>query len=48
LRRYYKRFFAAREKDPTGYRTRVAVLGEKDMAAFQERWGAWVLTLSFP
>jgi hypothetical protein len=45
LRRYYKRFFADRKKDPTGYRTLVSVLGEKDMAAFQKRWAAWVLTL---
>ncbi|HLL55769.1 MAG TPA: C39 family peptidase [Myxococcaceae bacterium] len=44
---FYKRFHAARREDPTGYRTLQAVLGEADMADFQRRWEAWVLTLKF-
>src|SRR5262249_12414554 len=42
---YYKRFYAAREKDPTGYQTLVDVLGEADMAEFQRRWQEWALHL---
>lgn len=48
LRSYYKRFHAAREDDPTGYDTLVAVLDEKDMKNWQERWEKWVLELHFP
>ena len=48
LRRYYRAFHAAREKDPTGYRTLTEILGEEDMTAFQARWEKWVLGLSFP
>ena len=36
------------EEDPTGYRTLVRILDEKDMATFQKRWEAWALTLRFP
>ena len=45
LRDYYRRFLAARKKDETGYETLVDILGAKDMAAFQKRWQAWVMTL---
>jgi hypothetical protein len=48
LRRYYRAFHAAREKDPTGYRTLVSLLGEKDMAAFQKSWCDFVLRLRYP
>jgi hypothetical protein len=48
LRRYYREFFAARKEDPTGYATLKAVLEEEDMGAFQKRWEAWVLRLTFP
>ncbi len=47
LREFYAAFRAARLGDPTGYDTLVATLGERDMAGFQKRWEAWVLTLRF-
>jgi hypothetical protein len=47
LRAFYRAFRAAKATDPTGYDTLVAALGERDMAAFQRRWEAWVLTLRF-
>jgi hypothetical protein len=47
LRDFYRAFRAARATDPTGYDTLVAALGERDMAAFQRRWEAWVLRLRF-
>ncbi len=45
---FYKKFRAGRAKDPSGYATLVAVLGEKDMAAFQQRWVRYVSALAFP
>lgn len=50
LERYYRAFRAAAAADPGGYATLRAVLGEegKDMAAFQQRWQRWALTLRFP
>jgi hypothetical protein len=48
LVRFYHDFVAAQKDDPTGYKTLQKVLGETDMAAFQKRWEAWVLTLRFP
>ena len=48
LAKFFHAFRAACEKDPTGYETLRAILGEKDMAAFQKRWEAYVLGLSFP
>ena len=48
LKRFYHAFYAHRKEDPTGYKTLVEVLGEKDMAAFQKRWEAYVLGLRFP
>ncbi len=42
LKGYYHRFLKNRRADPTGYKTLQRVLGEKDMAAFQRRWQAWV------
>lgn len=47
LQTFYRRFHAAREVDPTGYRTLQLVLAEPDMAAFQARWERWVLSLEF-
>ncbi len=47
LRPFYKAFRAAKKKDPTGYATLVATLGETDMADFQKRWGEYVLSLRF-
>jgi hypothetical protein len=48
LRKYYRAFHANRKADPIGYGTLVATLGKPDMAAFQKRWEAWVLKLTFP
>jgi hypothetical protein len=48
LRDYYKKFRAAAAKDPTGYTTLVAVLGERDMADFHARWQRFVAALEFP
>ncbi len=48
LGRYYKAFMANVDDDPTGFRTLRQVLGEPDMAAFQQRWEKWVLALRFP
>ncbi len=48
LRDFYRTFRAARAKDPTGYQTLVAVLGETDMKAFQATWEAYVAKLTFP
>jgi hypothetical protein len=47
LVRFYREFFESRASDPTGYRTLVRVLGERDMRAFQRRWERWVLGLRF-
>lgn len=48
LRDFYVRARAARIEDPSGYRALVAALGEPDMAAFQNRWAAFVAKLEFP
>ncbi len=47
LRKFYHRFRANCDKDPTGYETLKAVLGRDDMAKFQQDWDAWVLKLRF-
>ena len=48
LRAFYRAFRAARTKDPTGYATLVAALGERDMKAFQAGWQRYVAALRFP
>lgn len=48
LRELYRQARAARESDPSGYRALVAVLGERDMTAFQARWASFVAGLEFP
>ena len=48
LVKFYADFAAARKEDPTGYKSLVKVLGEKDMKAFQKRWEAYVMELKFP
>lgn len=48
LRSYYHTAVKNQRKDPTGYKTLVKLLGERDMKAFQKRWEAWVLKLTFP
>jgi hypothetical protein len=47
LRDYFRRFVANHERDPSGVQTLRAVLGERDLAAFQKRWEAFVMTLHF-
>jgi hypothetical protein len=48
LVKFYNAFVRDIEKDPSGHATLKAILGEKDMDAFQKRWEKWVLTLRFP
>ncbi len=48
LRRYYRRFLARREADPTGYATLLEILGVSDADAFEKRLRAWILTLRHP
>ncbi len=48
LVRFYQEFVANQKNDPTGFATLQKVLGESDMDAFQKRWEAFVLKLSFP
>ena len=48
LTKFYRYFVAAREKDPTGYKTLQTVLGEDDMGAFKGKWEQYVLKLTFP
>jgi hypothetical protein len=48
LAEFYRRFVANHAKDPTGYETLQAILGEEDMPAFQKRWEKFVLGLKFP
>jgi len=47
LTRFYHAFYAARAKDPTGYKTLQSVLGKKDMVAFKKDWEKYVLKLRF-
>jgi len=48
LVKFYHEFYENRKKDPTGYRTLKQILGEEDMAAFKQKWEAFVLGLRFP
>ena len=48
LVKYYRAFVASHKKDPTGYETLKRILGTDDIAAFKERWEAWVMKLTFP
>ena len=47
LGEYHRALVAGLEQDPGGYEALKTVLGEDDMAAFQERWEEWVLTLEW-
>ncbi|MCE9547462.1 MAG: hypothetical protein K8T25_18475 [Planctomycetia bacterium] len=47
LRDFYHRFRKGAATDPSGYETLKAVLGEKDMEAFQKRWEKYVLALEY-
>jgi hypothetical protein len=48
LTEFYRRFVENQAKDPTGYETLQAILGEKDMSVFQKQWEKFVLGLKFP
>lgn len=48
LRRFWREFLAAAAADPTGAATLRAVLGARDLAAFQEKWETFVMGLRFP
>lgn len=48
LRTFWTEYLKDRATDPSGWTALVRVLGEKDMAAFQKRWEAEVLALTFP
>jgi hypothetical protein len=47
LKKFYHRFLADRQKDPTGYETLKTVLKRDDMAAFQKEWEEYTLKLKF-
>ena len=47
LVKYYHAFREGAAQDPTGVETLKAVLGEDDLAAFQQRWQEFVLGLRF-
>jgi hypothetical protein len=47
LQKFYRRFHANREDDPTGYETLQEVLGRMDMEKFQKEWEGYVLKLRF-
>jgi hypothetical protein len=48
LTKFYRDFVANQKVDPTGYKTLTKTLGEDDMAAFQRKWQAFVMGLTFP
>jgi hypothetical protein len=48
LRAYYRRFVADHEKDPTGYASLKAILGEPDMADWEMGWRRRTMALRFP
>lgn len=44
---FYRAFYAARVKDPTGYATLAKTLGVDDLEAWKPRWEEFVLGLAF-
>ncbi|MEZ4297190.1 MAG: C39 family peptidase [Polyangiaceae bacterium] len=48
LRRFWADYLKDRATDPSGFTTLARVVADKDMATFQKRWEAEVLTLTFP
>jgi hypothetical protein len=48
LRRLVRDYVANQAQDPTGYQTLQAVLGNPDMAAFEQQWRDFVMTLEYP
>jgi len=47
LLKFYRAFLKNHRTDPTGYKTLVQTLGEKDMAAFKTKWETYVMKLRF-
>ncbi len=47
LVKYYHEFRKNAQKDPSGYKTLVSVLGAEDMEEFQKKWQAYVMKLRF-
>lgn len=47
LVKFYKQFLARQRRDPTGFQTLKAVLGESDMDRFKEKWETYVSQLEF-
>ena len=47
LKKYYHRFVANHENDPTGYQTLKQVLAIEDMETFEKKWRDYVMTLRF-
>lgn len=45
LTKFYHEFVANQKDDPTGYKTLVKTLDERDMDAFKKNWEAFVLKL---
>lgn len=48
LVRYYHDFLDNRERDPTGYKTLVRVLGQRDMKVFKKKWEKFIVSIDFP
>ncbi len=48
LVKYYHAFVENKKDDATGYQTLQKILKEEDMGAFQKRWEAFAMKLSFP
>lgn len=46
LVKFYKQFLAQQRRDPTGFQTLKAVLGESDMDRFKKKWEKYVLQLN--
>jgi hypothetical protein len=46
LIKFYRKFYAHRKKDPTGYKSLQKILGTVDMKAFKQKWEKYVLGLS--
>ena len=46
LVKFYKQFLARQKRDPSGFQTLKAVLGESDMDRFKKKWEKYVLALS--
>ena len=47
LTKFYRKFYADRKSDPTGYKTLQKILHERDMTAFKKKWEKYVLALRF-